>query len=222
MTQPATPLDDHVVPDGPAIELRDGPLRIRKRSVSEHDNNVYALICARTGQALVVDAADRAPAIVALADGCEVVAVVQTHGHWDHVRAWSALQQSHGWPIWGHAGDLELYPHPPDRLLTDGEQLTVGGLSVRVLHIPGHTPGSLVLQVRGEVHDWLITGDTLFPGGPGNTGGDPARHTQIMDGIETRLFGPYADRTRVLPGHGDGTTLGAERASLADWRSRGW
>jgi glyoxylase-like metal-dependent hydrolase (beta-lactamase superfamily II) len=222
MTQPVSASDDHVEPGGPAIELVDGWLTIRKRSVSDHDNNVYALICSRTRQALVVDAADQAPAIVALVDGCDVTAVVQTHGHWDHVRAWSALREGQGWPIWGHAGDLELYPAAPDRLLVDGEELAVGALSVRVIHLPGHTEGSLVLHVRGETRDWLLTGDTLFPGGPGSTAGDLARHARVMDGIEARLFLPYDDRTRVLPGHGDGTTLGAERASLPAWRARGW
>jgi len=212
----------HTVPGGPAVEVRDGDLVLRKRSVSEMDNNVYLLGCARSGQALLVDAADDAPAIRALTEGFLPLAVVQTHGHWDHVRAWDELVADPGVEVWGHEGDLDLYPHAPHRLLTDGQELAVGDLRIEVLHVPGHTPGSLLLAVLGTTHRWLITGDTLFPGGPGNTFGDATAHALIMDGLETRVFARFEDDTRVLPGHGDGTTLGRERPHLAGWRTRGW
>jgi glyoxylase-like metal-dependent hydrolase (beta-lactamase superfamily II) len=91
-----------------------------------------------------------------------------------------------------------------------------------VIHLPGHTDGSLVLAVAGDERTWLCTGDSLFPGGPGATSGDLERHARLMDGLETRLFGRFDDTTRVLPGHGDGTTLGAERPHLTEWRARGW
>jgi glyoxylase-like metal-dependent hydrolase (beta-lactamase superfamily II) len=212
----------HTGPGGPVIELRDGPLLLRKRSVSEMDNNVYLIACARTGHALVVDAADDAAAIRAMADGTLPLAVVQTHGHWDHVRAWADLVADPGLEVWGHEGDLALYPHPPDRLLADGQLLAVGELTVEVLHVPGHTPGSLLYLVHGATAPWLVTGDSLFPGGPGNTFGDRDAHRLLMDGLEQRVFTHLPDGTRVLPGHGDATTLGAERPQLAEWRARGW
>lgn len=212
----------HTEPGGSVLELADGPLLVRKRSVSEMDNNVYVLACTATGDALVVDAADDAPAIRELASGTSPLAVVQTHGHWDHVRAWADLVADPGLEVWGHAGDLPLYPHPPDRLLEDGQVLMIGRLAVEVLHVPGHTPGSLLLLVHGDRHPWLVTGDSLFPGGPGNTSGDPDRHRLLMDGLEERVFGRLPDETLVLPGHGDATTLGAERPHLAEWRARGW
>jgi len=212
----------HTTPGGPMIEVRDGDLLLRKRSVSEMDNNVYLLACATSGQALIVDAADDAPRIRELAAGTFPLAVVQTHGHWDHVRAWSALASDPGLEVWGHEGDLERYPAAPDRLLVDGQELSVGELRVEVLHVPGHTDGSLLLLVHGAQRPWLITGDSLFPGGPGNTSGDIAAHTLLMDGLERRVFDRLPDETVVLPGHGDATTLGQERPSLRAWRERGW
>lgn len=213
---------DHVVPGGPFLERRDGPLLVRKRSVSVMDNDVYVLADARTRTALVVDAADDAPAVRAMLADLRPVAVVQTHGHWDHVRAWADLRAAPGLPVWGHAGDVALYPARPDRLLEDGEVLPVGDLAVEVLHVPGHTEGSLLFAVDGAAATWLFTGDSLFPGGPGATGGDADRFARLMDGLEDRVFARFDDATRVLPGHGDGTTIGAERPHLAAWRARGW
>lgn len=212
----------HVEAGGPWLERRDGPLLLRRRSVSEMDNAVHVLSCARTGAALIVDAADDAAAIRAMVADLAPVAVVQTHGHWDHVRAWAELRADPGLPVWGHEGDLDLYPAAPDRLLEDGERLAVGDLVVEVLHVPGHTEGSLVLAVAGAERWWLCTGDSLFPGGPGATLGDRGRHARLMDGLETRIFARFDDATAVLPGHGDATTLGAERPHLAEWRARGW
>jgi glyoxylase-like metal-dependent hydrolase (beta-lactamase superfamily II) len=212
----------HTEPGGAVLEVRDGPLVVRKRSVSEMDNNVYLLACAATGQALLVDAADDADLIRDLAVGCSPLAVVQTHGHWDHCRAWEDLVTDPGLEVWGHQGDLPLYPRAPDRLLTDGQHLAVGRLDVEVLHVPGHTHGSLLLLVEGAAGPWLFTGDSLFPGGPGNTFGDPDAHALLMDGLEQRVFARLPDTTRVLPGHGDATTLGRERPQVAEWRARGW
>ena len=212
----------HTDPGGRVVEVRDGPLLVRKRAVSEMDNNVYLLACTATGHALVIDAADDAKAIRALAEGTMPLAVVQTHGHWDHVRAWDDLVADPGLEVWGHEGDLQLYPRTPDRLLVDGQTLAVGELAIEVLHLPGHTPGSLLLLVHGTRNPWLVTGDSLFPGGPGNTFGDAEAHALLMDGLEQRVFARLPDDTRVLPGHGDATTLGAERPHLAEWRARGW
>lgn len=212
----------HTEPGGPPVEVRDGGLLLRKRSVSDMHNNVYLLACAGSGQSLLVDAADDAPLIRELAADTLPLAVVQTHGHWDHVRAWAELVSDPGLEVWGHEGDVELYPQTPDRLLTDGQRIAVGELDVEILHVPGHTPGSLLLLVHGPGRPWLITGDSLFPGGPGNTFGDATAHTLLMDGLEQRVFGRLPDDTVVLPGHGDATTLGRERPNLQEWRERGW
>jgi glyoxylase-like metal-dependent hydrolase (beta-lactamase superfamily II) len=212
----------HVEPDGDWQDRVDGPVRVRKLSVEEMDNNVYVVSCTATGKALLVDAAARPDRLrEALAD-VEPVAVVQTHGHWDHVRAWEALAEDPGLPVWGHPGDADLFPNTVDRELADGDVLQVGELEVRVIHTPGHTGGSLHYLVQGEQRPHLFTGDSLFPGGPGNTWGDAEKFAQLIDGLEAKVFEPLPDDTWVYPGHGDDTTLGAERPSLPEWRERGW
>lgn len=211
-----------VTPDGPWQDRRDGILHVRKFSVEEMDNNVYLVRCSATNDALIVDAAARPGRIREAVKGIDVQAVVQTHGHWDHVRAWDALRDDPGIPIWGHPGDQDLFPREVDRPLADGDVLEVGELRVEVLHIPGHTPGSCTYLVHGDERDHLFTGDTLFPGGPGNTFGNSQAFAQIMDGLETRVFDVFEDDTWVYPGHGRDTTLGAERPHLDEWRERGW
>ncbi|MFP4148109.1 MAG: MBL fold metallo-hydrolase [Nitriliruptoraceae bacterium] len=210
----------HVEPGGPWLDRTDGPLLIRKLSVSTMDNNVYVLADRRTNQALLVDVADDAPRLLQAVEGFEVVAAVQTHGHWDHVRAWGPIAAA-GIEIWGHADDLPLFPAPLDRTLTGGQRLQVGDLEIEVLHVPGHTPGSLCFLARGEQRDHLVSGDTLFPGGHGRTESEED-HVRIMDGLEQQVFDRFADTTLVLPGHGDDTTLGRERPELPVWRARGW
>ena len=214
--------DGHVEPDGAWIDRTDGPVRIRKLSVEEMDNNVYVLSCTATGAALVVDVAARPDRLLEATADVDVVAAVQTHGHWDHVRAWDALVDEHGWHVWGHRGDAELFPRSCDRWLEDGEVVRVGELEVEVLHVPGHTPGSLLYLVRGDERPHLVSGDSLFPGGLGNTFGDDAAFQQLFAGMVERVFDRLPDDTWVYPGHGDDTTLGTERPQLPEWRERGW
>ncbi len=151
-----------------------------------------------------------------------LAAVVTTHQHWDHHRALAAVVEHFGVPTAAGAEDAEALPVPPTTLLRHGDQLAVGELRLDVIALRGHTPGSVALALRdgaGGAH--LFTGDSLFPGGPGKTQ-DEAAFTSLMDDLETRVFGVYPDNTVVHPGHGDSTTLGAERPHLADWRARGW
>ena len=211
----------HVEPDGPRIERRDGRLLVRKFSVEEMDNNVYIIADAQTRDALIVDAAARPQRILGEVADLEALAVVQTHGHWDHVRAWDGLVDA-GLPVWGHPGDAELFPHDLDRELTHGDTIGVGELDVEVIHTPGHTDGSLHYLVRGEERPHLFTGDSLFPGGPGNTWNDADRFRQLMGGLKEKVFGPLPDETWVYPGHGDDTTLGEERPKIPEWEERGW
>ena len=211
----------HVDPDGPWLDRSDGPIHVRKLSVSDMDNNVYVVSCTATGSSLLIDVADRAPRLLEALEGTEPVAAVLTHGHWDHVRAWDGIAAA-GLPLWGHADDAPMFPGPLDRALSDGDVLTVGEVEVEVLHVPGHTPGSLLYLVQGASHAHLFSGDTLFPGGPGNTFGSAEAHRQIMDGLEARVFARLDDSAQVHPGHGDDTTIGMERPHLAEWRARGW
>lgn len=189
-----------------------GSFEVVKITVGPYDNNVYVL---RSGnQALIVDGADEADRIADLVAGTEVVGIVQTHGHFDHVQALPSLVERIGCPVFAHPGDAMPVASTP---LAHGETLRVGDIDVGVLHTPGHTPGSTCF-VAG---DFLFSGDTLFPGGPGNTGGDAAAFAQIMRQLDDQLFS-LADATRVCPGHGLDTTIGREREYVDVWRSRGW
>jgi glyoxylase-like metal-dependent hydrolase (beta-lactamase superfamily II) len=119
--------------------------------------------------------------------------------------------------------DAGALPVPPDTVLDHGDMLTVGALTLRVVHLRGHTPGSVALVLTsadGSTH--VFTGDSLFPGGVGNTQQDPERFDSLIDDVERRIFGDLPDDTWVYPGHGKDTTLGTERAHLTEWRSRGW
>ncbi|HZA41161.1 MAG TPA: MBL fold metallo-hydrolase [Actinomycetota bacterium] len=190
-------------------------LIVRKLEVGEMENNTYVLECPETHAAIVIDACWEPERIVELTDGTNPVAIVQTHGHFDHVQALPDLAKQLGVPVWAHPGDD--YPVPLDRELQDGEVLAFGDREAQVIHTPGHTPGGICLLSGRH----LISGDTLFPGGPGNTRGDAALFAEIMDSVETRLFA-LPDETVVYPGHGLDTTIGAERSHLGEWRERGW
>ncbi|MGH2829062.1 MAG: MBL fold metallo-hydrolase [Actinomycetota bacterium] len=212
---PATAEFGHVTAGGAAHEYPpSGSLRVRKISVGSFDNNVYVLTSG--AEALVVDGADEPDRIRELAGEIAVTSIVQTHGHFDHVRALESLAASWGCPVYAHTGDAGRMPVPTSPL-GEGDTLRVGDVEVSVLHTPGHTPGSLCFVADG----FLFSGDTLFPGGPGNTEGDPMRFAQIMEQLESKLFA-LPDATRVCPGHGLDTFIGREREHLSVWQARGW
>lgn len=192
-------------------------LEIRSLRLGPMDNNVYVAFDPETRRGIVVDASYDAAKIVELADGVEVERIVLTHGDRDHIDALPELKAALGVPVGIHPADAGNLMFPPDFTLEDGQRLEVGNAGIEVLHTPGHTPGSVCLYVPGT----LIAGDTLFPGGPGNTRGDERKFAQIIESIEKKLYG-LPDETRVLPGHGEGTTIGAERPQLAEWKARGW
>jgi glyoxylase-like metal-dependent hydrolase (beta-lactamase superfamily II) len=190
-------------------------LVVRKIRVGDMENNTYVLECPETHQALLVDGCFDAPRILDALDGADVAAIVQTHGHYDHVQALPELKEKLDVPVCAHPGDD--YPVEIDRVLDDGDELEFGARTAKVIHTPGHTPGGICL-LAGE---HLVSGDTLFPGGPGNTWGKTKLFEQIMDSLESTLF-TLPNETRVYPGHGDDTTIGAERPHLEEWRKRGW
>lgn len=208
-------------------------LTIRRISVSSMDNNIYLFTSRRTGSQLLIDAADDAPAIfdllaVAAADvepGTEakLAAVVTTHSHWDHVRALAEVVAQTGARTVAGALDAANIAVPTDAPVDHQDLGQFGDFDVEAIHLRGHTPGSIALLYQdsvGPAH--LFTGDSLFPGGVGNTEKDPARFEQLLTDVTERIFERLPDDTIVHPGHGKGTTLGAERPQLASWRARGW
>jgi len=190
-------------------------LILRKIGVGEMGNNVYVLECPETHEALVVDGCFEADAIIAGTVGAHVVGILQTHGHHDHVQALTEIRDHFDVPVYAHAADD--YPVPISNEIADGDMIAFGRREARALHTPGHTPGGICFLTGRH----LISGDTLFPGGPGNTRGDREAFEQIISAIETKLF-TLPDNTAVYPGHGDDTTIGTEKPSLEEWKSRGW
>jgi glyoxylase-like metal-dependent hydrolase (beta-lactamase superfamily II) len=186
--------------------------------VGPMDNNVYVVRCRRTGDALLVDAANEHESLLEVCRRLGVRSVVETHGHWDHIQAVPAVREA-GIEVAVTAEDAGMLPSY-DQLLDDDAVLEVGRLRVRTLATPGHTAGSICFAVEGT--PLLLSGDTLFPGGPGNTslpGGDfPA----IIRSIEERIFSRFGPETVVLPGHGASTTVGSESPHLQEWIDRGW
>lgn len=218
---------DGKVAPGDAPATRDvGVARISKISVSEMHNNVYLVTDKATGDALLIDAAADWPSIRAMvdADGGRVQQLATTHRHWDHVRALPDAVAETGARTLAGADDADELPVGVDRRLSDGDSVRVGDLTLDVVALRGHTPGSIALSFRGDdgtTH--LFTGDSLFPGGVGATDHyDYQSFPQLIDDVEERVFGRYDDNTWVYPGHGDDTTLATERPHLTEWRSRGW
>lgn len=208
---------------------------LRSIAVSAMDNNVYLLTSRTTGSQVLIDAADEPEAIASLlrsaADDSPVEPrlelVVTTHSHADHVRALAALSTRHPVTTAAGAADAPAIAArtgvPQVALLHHGDTLTCGDLALAVIGLRGHTPGSVALAYAEPGHPvQLFTGDSLFPGGVGNTQGDPVRFTSLLDDVITRIFHVFPDDTVVRPGHGAPTTLGRERPALAAWRARGW
>ena len=220
----ASPYTGDVEVGGPA-DVRELPgLTISKLAVSDMANNAYLLRDTATGEALLIDAAAEPAALLALIGDAPLRVVVTTHGHWDHHRALTDLVVATGATTVAHPADAGDLPVSVDRKVEHGDTVTFGDQTLEVIHLRGHTPGSIALVWRGPgdagVH--LFTGDSLFPGGVGNTQKDAARFASLIDDVEERLFGTLPDETWVYPGHGKDTTLGAERPHLAEWRARGW
>ncbi|MEU7634323.1 MBL fold metallo-hydrolase [Nocardia sp. NPDC049220] len=199
--------------------------RIIKMSVGGMDNNCYLVQCAHTDATLLIDAAneaDRIAALVAQETPGQVQLIVTTHQHRDHWLALTETTAATAAPTAAHTLDADPLPVRPDRLLADGDTLTIGDLVFEVIHLRGHTPGSVTLALpdgAGRTH--LFTGDSLFPGGIGRTT-SPEDFDSLFTDVTTKLFDRYPDDTVVYPGHGDDTTLGTERPHLAEWRARGW
>ncbi|MEO7071100.1 MAG: MBL fold metallo-hydrolase [Nostocoides sp.] len=214
-----------VHPGDPASVRELPDLTIRKLAVSAMSNNVYLLTCKGTGAQLLIDAADDALAVLDLvaAGGGGLGNVVTTHQHWDHHRALAAVVSATGARTSAGVDDAAALPVAPDWLLSQGDWISFGDATLSVVHLRGHTPGSVALAYddpTGHVH--LFTGDSLFPGGVGNTTNPGQSFDSLYADVVSRVFDVYDDDTWVYPGHGSDTTLGAERPHLQEWRARGW
>jgi glyoxylase-like metal-dependent hydrolase (beta-lactamase superfamily II) len=190
-------------------------LIVRKIEVGTMENNVYVLECPETHDAFIVDGCFEPDEILEGTSGANVIGILQTHGHGDHVQALPELKERLGVPVYAHPDDD--YPVPIDEELSDGDELKFGSRSLRVIHTPGHTPGGTCFLSGRH----LVSGDTLFPGGPGNTWGNKEAFAQIIDSVESKLF-VLPDETFVYPGHGKDTTIGTEKPHLKEWIERGW
>lgn len=199
---------------------------IIKMSVGPMDNNAYVVTCANTGESVLIDAANDPDLLVKLVEehAPKLAMIITTHQHFDHWQGLAAVAEATGAPTAAHQLDAEPLPIPPERFLDGGDVISVGNLTFDVIHLRGHTPGSVALALRpaGErTAVQLFTGDCLFPGGPGRTT-NVTEFQSLMDDLESRVFGVYGDDTVVYPGHGDDTTVGEERPRLKEWRERGW
>ena len=199
-------------------ELRD--LSITKVSVGPMDNNAYLLRSA--GEQLLIDAANEPDRLLGLLGEGGLSTVVTTHQHGDHWQALDDVVGVTGAESLAHEADAGGIPIV-SQTLKEGDTVRVGDAELEIIHIVGHTPGSIALLYRDPAgHPHLFTGDALFPGGVGNTDGDPERFASLIDDVEHRLFDRLPDDTWFYPGHGKDSTLGAERPHLKEWRERGW
>ncbi|MGZ5402728.1 MAG: MBL fold metallo-hydrolase [Aeromicrobium sp.] len=198
---------------------------IVKVSVGPMDNNAYLVTCSQTGETLLIDAANDPEILLGLIErfAPKLSLIVTSHQHFDHVQALEQVAKSTGAPTAAHQLDAEALPVTPDRILAHGDTVTIGELSFDVIHLTGHTPGSVALALVGADPDatHLFTGDCLFPGGVGKTWQEGDFEKLLAD-VTSRVFDVYGDSTIVYPGHGDDTTLGTERPHLGEWKERGW
>jgi glyoxylase-like metal-dependent hydrolase (beta-lactamase superfamily II) len=223
---------------GPPDTREIDGLTVTKIAVGPMDNNAYLLRDAGTGQAILIDAANEAGRLIELIGDTPVEMIVTTHRHADHWQALPEVQKHTGAEVAAHPADADFLPVSVTRRVEHGDVLTVGDTALSVIHLRGHTPGSIAIlydaggRLSGQPH--VFTGDSLFPGGVGKTtsrasyikigdlGDAPDPFTLLLNDVTERLFNRLPDATWVYPGHGRDTTLGAERPHLDEWRARGW
>ncbi len=210
---------------GPADTREIDGLIVTKIAVGPMDNNAYLLRCTSTGQAILIDAANEAGRLIELIGDTPVGTIVTTHRHADHWQALPEVAEHTGAEVVAHPADADFLPVTAGRRVEHGEVLRFGDAGVSVIHLRGHTPGSIaiVYDAGGRLAEGphVFTGDSLFPGGVGKTN-SPEDFSSLLTDVSDRLFGQLPDATWVYPGHGKDTTLGVERPHLGEWRERGW
>lgn len=201
------------------LHWRSTGVEVHKVVVGPFENNVFVVRCTESGKAVLIDAANEHEQLLELCTRLGVRRVLETHGHWDHIQAVPAMREA-GYEVAVTALDApRLKEVGYDVFIDDAEVIEVGRLRLHAIHNPGHTEGSISFHVEGT--PLLFTGDTLFPGGPGNATFEGGDFATIIHSIDTKLF-TFPAETIVLPGHGADTTIGAERPHLAEWVERGW
>lgn len=186
-------------------------------SVGSMDNNVYIMIDPETRESVLFDAPTDAERILRELEGTSLKYILMTHADGDHIQALAKVRSATRAPVGIHPNEADRLPNPPDFELADGQTYRFGNTELRAMFTPGHSPGGMSF-VTGDI---LIAGDTLFPGGPGNTQRPDGDFQQIIASIRDKLF-TLPDDTKVYPGHGKPTTIGAEKPHLQEWTDRGW
>lgn len=199
------------------LHYEDTQAEIHRLVVGPMDNNVFVVRCKQTGDAVLIDAANEHEKLLELCTALNVRNVIETHGHWDHIQAVPAIRDA-GYEVGITTADAAMLPSY-DYILEDESVVEVGRLRLHTILNPGHTPGSMSFRLEGS--PILFSGDTLFPGGPGNTSFEGGDFDTIIRSLDEKLFTLPAE-TIVLPGHGDDTTIGTERPHLQEWVDRGW
>ena len=206
---------------GPVDTREINGVTLTKIAVGPMNNNAYLLRCEHTGQGLLIDAAAEPARLLEMIGDIPVQKIVTTHQHHDHWQALAEVKAATGAITVAHPLDAPGIPVPTDELVEDGGTIQFGDVSLAAIHLVGHTPGSIALTYTGGPDPQLFTGDCLFPGGPGRTT-RPEDFSSLIGGLEERVFERLPDATWIYPGHGNDTTVGAERPHLAEWRARGW
>jgi hydroxyacylglutathione hydrolase len=197
-----------------AVIAKDAALQIERLTLGPWGTNAYIVVCLKTQSSVLIDAPAEADTIMEKLQGTRCRYILMTHDHPDHTGALTELHSRLKIPLAAHTSDSENLPDKPDILLNDGDKIFVGELGFEVLHTPGHTPGSLCFRVGR----YLLSGDTIFTGGPGRTR-RPADLKQILESIARKII-VLPDDTLIYPGHGDSTVLKKEREELAVFSSR--
>jgi len=190
------------------VVVKNDSIQIERLELGPFGTNTYILICQKTGDSVIVDAPGEADKVLKRLEGTHPKYILMTHSHMDHVGALADLKSTLKVPLAAHSADAESLPVKPEQFLKDGDVVSFGEVQLNVLYTPGHTPGSLCFLTGNN----LISGDTIFPGGPGKTW-SPADFKQIVESLKTKIF-ILPDETEVFPGHGDSTILKKERQNF--------
>ena len=194
--------------------VKDDNIQIERLQLGPFGTNAYILTCQQTRDSVVIDAPAEADKIIENLKGTNPRYILLTHNHMDHIGALAELRSRLRIPLAAHTSDAAVLSPPPEIQLNDGDTVSFGNIKLEVRHTPGHTPGSLCFKTG----KYLLSGDTIFPGGPGKTS-SPANFQQIIKSITSKIF-PLDDDTQVYPGHGDSTVLKKEKEEFAVFSSR--
>jgi glyoxylase-like metal-dependent hydrolase (beta-lactamase superfamily II) len=222
------PYSGEVAPGGPPDTRELAALIITKLAVDKDmSNNCYLLRCRATDEQVLIDAAAEPDSLRQLIGPSGLTKVITTHQHWDHHRALADVVSATGAVTVAGTADAAAITEQTgvtvDDQVEQGDTIEFGDVVLQVIHLVGHTPGSIALlydDPGGTPHLW--TGDSLFPGGVGNTSGDKDAFTSLLNDVSTKVFDRLPDETWFYPGHGNDSVLGNERPHLAEWRKRGW